>query len=55
MEFREAADEVICAHMPEPFHAVGLWYGDFTQTTDAEVRGLLEQAADEWTLQAAET
>ena len=37
------ADEVICARMPEPFSAVGLWYRDFSQTTDDEVRELLEQ------------
>ena len=30
---------------PEPFHAVGIWYEDFTQTTDEEVRDLLERAA----------
>ena len=29
---------------PEPFRAVGLWYEDFTQTTDEEVRDLLRQA-----------
>ncbi len=43
----EEADEVICAAMPEPFRAVGLWYEDFTQTTDEEVRELLERAARE--------
>jgi predicted phosphoribosyltransferase len=26
---------------PRPFHAVGLWYDDFTQTSDEEVRALL--------------
>ena len=31
---------------PEPFRAVGLWYEDFTQTEDDEVRGLMEEAAD---------
>lgn len=31
----------VCAIMPEPFQAVGLWYQDFSQTTDAEVRELL--------------
>jgi predicted phosphoribosyltransferase len=36
-----AADDVVCLHTPEPFHAVGLWYEDFAQTTDAEVRRLL--------------
>jgi putative phosphoribosyl transferase len=39
------ADEVACAVTPEPFYAVGLWYADFDQTTDAEVQTLLEQAA----------
>lgn len=34
-------DEVVCASVPEPFFAVGNWYEDFSQTTDAEVRDLL--------------
>lgn len=38
---RAIADEVVCALMPEPFSAVGLWYTDFSQTTDDEVRQLL--------------
>ena len=38
---REEADEVVCAATPEPFHAVGLWYRDFAQTSDEEVRDLL--------------
>ena len=41
---REDADEVICAAMPEPFRAVGLWYAQFPQASDDEVRTLLEQA-----------
>ncbi|HWQ15505.1 MAG TPA: phosphoribosyltransferase [Roseiflexaceae bacterium] len=44
---RAEADEVVCAATPEPFHAVGLWYEDFSQTTDDEVRELLSRAA-EW-------
>ena len=32
------ADEVVCVEMPEPFHAVGLWYEQFAQTTDEEVK-----------------
>ena len=40
-ELRHLADEVICARTPEPFSAVGLWYRDFDQTTDEEVRALL--------------
>jgi putative phosphoribosyl transferase len=35
------ADEVVCVRTPEPFVAVGLWYRDFTPTTDDEVRALL--------------
>ena len=46
-EFQDEADEAICALTPDPFYAVGLWYGDFTQTTDEEVRDLLEQAGAE--------
>jgi len=44
---REEADEVVCAFTPEPFNAVGLWYEDFTQTSDAEVRRLLRLAAEQ--------
>jgi putative phosphoribosyl transferase len=43
-EFETEADDVICAATPEPFHSVGLWYDDFSQTTDDEVRDLLERA-----------
>ena len=39
------ADDVICATMPEPFHAVGLWYEDFAPTSDEEVEALLRAAA----------
>ncbi len=45
-EFRAEADEIVCARTPEPFHAVGLWYADFSQTTDEEVHELLDQARD---------
>jgi predicted phosphoribosyltransferase len=38
------ADECIADITPEPFYAVGLWYQDFSQTTDEEVRELLDQA-----------
>ena len=44
-EFADVSDETICARTPEPFAAVGLWYRDFSQTTDEEVRGLLEAHA----------
>jgi len=43
-EFRGIADEVVCAFIPDRFYAVGRWYADFSQTTDEEVRWLLEQA-----------
>src|SRR5213593_4548890 len=46
-QFRAEVDEVICGRMPEPFHAVGAWYLDFTQTSDEEVRELLDRAAHE--------
>ena len=35
------ADEVVCVRTPDPFVAVGLWYRDFTPTSDHEVRALL--------------
>jgi putative phosphoribosyl transferase len=44
-ELRAEVDDVICPLTPEPFIAVGLWYEDFAQTTDEEVRELLEDAA----------
>jgi putative phosphoribosyl transferase len=44
-ELQREADEVICAVTPEPFYAVGLWYEDFEQTTDAEVTELIRRAA----------
>jgi putative phosphoribosyl transferase len=43
-EFRAEVDEIVCAVTPEQFVAVGLWYQDFSQTTDEEVRELLECA-----------
>ena len=43
-EYRMGVDEIICANTPEPFYGVGLWYEDFSQTTDEEVRELLEKA-----------
>ena len=37
----------VCALTPEPFRAVGLWYADFEQTSDDEVRNLLARAMPE--------
>lgn len=43
-EFEQEVDEIICVQTPQPFRAVGLWYRDFSQTTDDEVRTLLARA-----------
>ncbi|MDO8860755.1 phosphoribosyltransferase [Haliea sp. E1-2-M8] len=43
---RGQADAVVCLETPEPFRAIGLWYGDFTQVADAEVRRILQRC---WT------
>lgn len=40
-ELKREADNVICLYTPEPFHAIGQFYEDFTQTSDEEVRRLL--------------
>jgi len=42
-EYRMGVDEIVCATTPEPFYGVGRWYKDFSQTTDEEVRDLLEK------------
>ena len=43
--FKDEVDVVcVCALTPEPFQAVGLWYVNFEQTTDDEVRHLLTRA-----------
>lgn len=44
---RDIADDVVCAMTPQPFCAVGLWYEDFSQTSDDEVRALLAQSRQE--------
>jgi predicted phosphoribosyltransferase len=46
-ELAPEVDDIVCALTPEPFFAVGQWYDDFSQTTDAEVRELLDEAARE--------
>ena len=43
--FADIADETVCARTPQRFSAVGLWYIDFSQTTDEEVRDLLQRHA----------
>jgi putative phosphoribosyl transferase len=46
-QFRSVVDEIVCGETPEPFLAVGYWYEHFEQTSDEEVRSLLEQARNE--------
>jgi putative phosphoribosyl transferase len=43
-EMRAEVDEIVCLRTPSPFQAVGLWYEDFSQTTDEEVHALLDRA-----------
>lgn len=50
---RQLASECVCLAAPEPFGAVGAWYENFQQVSDAEVQALLErshQSADARTL-----
>jgi putative phosphoribosyl transferase len=44
------ADKIVCLKQPEYFNAVGVWYRDFDQVTDEQVRSLLKQAAAEMDL-----
>jgi putative phosphoribosyl transferase len=44
-ELRHDADDVICVREAEPLWAVGQFYADFAQTSDAEVIDLLQKAA----------
>ncbi|GAB2796272.1 phosphoribosyltransferase [Amycolatopsis magusensis] len=41
---RREADDLVCLAVPPHFTAVGRWYGDFAQTSDTEVIGLLGNA-----------
>jgi putative phosphoribosyl transferase len=43
-EFADVADETVCARTPERFSAVGQWYRDFSETSDEEVRQLLQSS-----------
>jgi predicted phosphoribosyltransferase len=44
-EFEKVADGCTYVMAPDPFYGVGLWYVDFSPTTDSEVQLLLEAAA----------
>ena len=41
---RSIADDVVCLATPQHFRAVGMWYEDFSQTSDNEVHALLDRA-----------
>ena len=46
-ELRGLVDELVALMEPEPFHAVGLWFEDFSEVSDDEVRRLLQIPAEE--------
>ena len=43
-DLQTEVDELVCLLKPDPFWAVGLWFADFSATSDDEVRALLAQA-----------
>lgn len=45
-EIEKQADRVVCLYSPEKFLSVGEWYLNFSQTSDEEVRELLNRAAE---------
>ena len=48
-ELTSLVDEMVCYATPEPFYSVGFWYDDFSQTSDDEIRDLLDRAGKELT------
>ncbi|NEP58429.1 MAG: phosphoribosyltransferase [Symploca sp. SIO2G7] len=48
-ELKAEVDKVVCLKMPKHLHSISLWYDDFSQTTDEEVRKLLQEASGELT------
>lgn len=44
-ELEQEVDQVICLHAPDAFYGVGAWYDDFSQTTDDEVRSILQPSS----------
>jgi predicted phosphoribosyltransferase len=44
-EIGDVVDEIVCAITPDHFMAVGMWYDDFSPTSDSTVRALLEEAS----------
>jgi putative phosphoribosyl transferase len=49
-ELKAEVDQVVCLRKPEPLNSISLWYEDFSQTSDEEVRTLLAQAARDATI-----
>lgn len=43
-ELKEDFDKIICLETPDPFYSVGVWYQDFRQLDDEEVRSMLFDA-----------
>jgi predicted phosphoribosyltransferase len=54
-ELARHVDACVCVATPEPFRAVGVWYEDFTPTSDAEVVAYLERFGDGHLLGAADS
>lgn len=50
---RPQVDELVCPAMPHPFHAVGLWFREFPQASDGQVRDWLAQAQREYAAEHA--
>ncbi|MBI4212848.1 MAG: phosphoribosyltransferase [Chloroflexi bacterium] len=44
-QFEELVDEIVCILTPEPFHAVGLWYQDFSDPSEDDIRAMLDRAS----------
>ncbi len=42
--FQQEVEKAICLYDPQPFYGVGMWYQNFTQMTDDEVRSVLAEA-----------
>ena len=45
-ELRDRVDDLVGLAAPDPFHAVGLWYEDFREVSDEDVRRLLRIPAE---------
>jgi predicted phosphoribosyltransferase/pimeloyl-ACP methyl ester carboxylesterase len=46
-ELRDRVDDLVSLLAPDPFHAVGLWYENFREVSDDEVRSLLALPAEQ--------